>query len=391
MIKRIALLVTVLVLALSLGAPALAAETGKGVIEGILVNKTQGGGGVVDQLITLKIYKNDTETGSKTAKTLADGKFAFTELITDTGYSYLVTLTYQGADYEGDRISFGKEETKKLVEMVVYDSTAKDDAIRIEVSHVLVYPQEGSLLIKEYFQFTNDSDKTYIGAKDPSSAELVPTLRFSLPKGYSELQYDGLMECCIVNIDDGVADSMAVMPGQKEILIQYRVPYKSTEFNFSQKANHPLTAFNFLVQGEGLSVTSGKLIREDPVNMEGQVFSYYSAKDLAKGDIVTAAITGLPKSSSVGTIIVWTGGTLAVLAGGFVLTQRRNRKAGPLKAAPADNFSRKRQRLLSELARLDDEFEAGNISQEVYKKQRAEKKAQLVELMRGARDVSGKG
>ncbi|MBI4295669.1 MAG: hypothetical protein HY667_00985 [Chloroflexi bacterium] len=393
MIKRIALLVTVLILAL--GTPVMAAEPGKGVIEGALVNKTKGGGGVTDQTVTLKTYKNDTETGSATAKTLADGKFTFTGLATDAGNSYQVTLTYQGAEYTGDKVAFGKDETKKTVEVTVWDSTSKDDAIRLQAGHTVITPQEGTLLVQEYFVFVNNSDRTYIGPKDPSNAELVPTLRFSLPKGASNLQYEGLMQCCVVNIENGIADSMAVMPGQKEVMLEYQVPYKSTGYQFTQKVNHPLDTYNFLVQGESVSVTASKLTKEQPVNFQGKLFNYFTGEDIAKGDLLVVDLAGLPKSSSVGLVIAWMGGALAVLAGGFfVAYQRRTRKAEPVavaSAGPPEASSRKRQRLLSDIARLDDEFEAGLISQEVYKKQRAEKKAQLVELMRRSQGVTGKG
>ena len=57
MIKRIALLLIIFVLSLS--ASALAAEPGSGVIEGSVVNRTEGGSSVADQDITLKVYLNE--------------------------------------------------------------------------------------------------------------------------------------------------------------------------------------------------------------------------------------------------------------------------------------------------------------------------------------------
>ena len=48
------------------------------------------------------------------------------------------------------------------------------------------------------------------------------------------------------------------------------------------------------------------------------------------------------------------------------------------------------EKLLAEIAALDDEFESGNISQESYEEQRAEKKAQLIELLLGKKDDSSK-
>jgi len=41
-----------------------------------------------------------------------------------------------------------------------------------------------------------------------------------------------------------------------------------------------------------------------------------------------------------------------------------------------------KQRLLAELAQLDDDFEGGRIADEVYRRLRTERKAQLAELMK---------
>jgi hypothetical protein len=53
----------------------------------------------------------------------------------------------------------------------------------------------------------------------------------------------------------------------------------------------------------------------------------------------------------------------------------------PQPVAQGTNFSRKRQRLLVELARLDDDFEAGKIAEDNYRRQRQDVKARLIELM----------
>ena len=51
LIKRIAILMILSLLSLS--APALAAEAGTGIIEGQLVNETEGGSSVADQEVTM--------------------------------------------------------------------------------------------------------------------------------------------------------------------------------------------------------------------------------------------------------------------------------------------------------------------------------------------------
>ena len=180
MIKRIILLVVILTL--SLTAPALAAEPDSGIIEGQVVNGTEGGSSVADQNITLNIYLNDAEVDSTTAKTDAQSRFVFEGLSTELGYSYQVTLNFQQADYTGDWISFDDGETNEFTEVTVYDSTTSDEAIRVAMAHTIIYVEQGSLEVVEYYLFVNETDRTYIGSTMATADGTKETRRFSLPE-----------------------------------------------------------------------------------------------------------------------------------------------------------------------------------------------------------------
>ena len=70
--------------------------------------------------------------------------------------------------------------------------------------------------------------------------------------------------------------------------------------------------------------------------------------------------------------------TLVALIFGFsFIYLLRKRRLQPVRA----KASYDRQRLLAELARLDDDFESGKIPEEVYRKRRAERKSRLAALM----------
>ncbi len=79
---------------------------------------------------------------------------------------------------------------------------------------------------------------------------------------------------------------------------------------------------------------------------------------------------------------MWVAAAMLVLAlgSGFVYFTRKS-KLQPVRVRPAQQ----KERLITELARLDDDFENGKIAEESYHRQRAEKKALLVRLMRQQR------
>lgn len=386
MIKRVALLVTILLLSLTVSASA--AEPGQGIVEGQLVNGTEGGRSVADIDVTLKTYLNNDEVGSTTDKTDAEGRFAFDELSTEPGYSYQITTIFEEAEYSSDWLAFNDGETTKFIEVTVYDSTTSDETIKIAMAHAVVYIGPDSLQVEEYYLFANEADRTYIGTKEITTDGKKETLRFSLPKEAFEAQYLlGLMGCCIIDNQDGFVDTMPVLPGTKEIAYSYKVDHSSGRYTFSQNVEYPALRYDLLVQGEGIEVNSNQLSAKDPTEINGIRYQHFSGRDLAPGEILVAQLSGLPETNNQGTV-KWVAIVLTVLVGGFVFTYLvRKKRVQPVSAE--GSLDQGRKRLLIELAQLDDDFEAGRIAEEVYRRLRTARKAQLVELMSRSKEEGG--
>lgn len=391
MVKRFIWIAMVL-LVLSLATPALAAD-GNGKINGQLVNGSKQPGSVADQSITMKVLRNGSEQQTLTAKSDSEGRFTFSGLNT-SGYSYQIIVTYQEAEYDGDQITFAPGETEKTIKVDVYNSTGSDENISVVMAHTIVYHGKGELMVKEYYQVANMSDTTYIGSKVlPADATKKETLRFPMPEGAKNLQTgNGLMSCCVYNTQGGFVDSMAVMPGAKEITFTYSVSYKSAEYLFSRKAEYPTVRYDFLYQGNATPGTG--LTADEPLDIQGTTLSHMSATDIKKGVVLEARFTGLPKASA--SPIIWIGLTALVLAGGFgasiVLRQRQPQPVKVAATATTHSAARgavapaqRKQKLLLELAQLDDAFENGKISEEAYRQRRAEKKSQLLSLVQKTR------
>lgn len=381
MIKRLALAIAVLIL--SLGAPAPAAGAADGVVEGRVINGTEGSGPVADQGITLKTYRDDTEVALATTRTDAEGSFIFTALATEPDYSYYVTLIFQEAEYDGARFGFGPGETAKTVQVTVYDSTTSDGAIRVDILHTVIYIDSGRLLVKELYLFINDTDRTYIGFKRDAADETRQTLRFSLPDGATGLQLEpagDLMECCVRDSDDGFVDSMPVLPGFRNIAYSYSIGFTAGDYTLMRQVNYPIGIYELFIQDVGVRVTSDQMATIGLLDFEGTRFNYLSSEELAAGDVLVVNISGLPQTGGPGTItwVVLVLGLLTFAFGiGYLLIRKRLQ---PL--SPAERLDQMRQSLLVELARLDDEFEAGKIPLESYRRLRQVKKAQLVELVK---------
>jgi len=385
LIKHIALLV--MIFTLSLSASAMAAEPGGGIIKGQIINETEGGSSVADQDITLKTYLNDAEMDVTTTKTDNEGHFVFDGLSTESGYSYEVVLVFQQAEYYSEWLSLNEGETTKSVEVTVYDSTTSDEAIKVEMAHTIIYVGQDSLKVIEYFLFVNEADRTYIGTEEAATGEERETLRFPLPKEAIEPQITlGLMECCIMGSEEGFIDSMPVLPGGKEVAYSYKVNYNSSRYTFARKVDYPTSRYDLLFQGESIEVTGNQLAEEEPMDIEGTWFKHFAGSDFARGDVLEIQLSGLPQTSNQGAIL-WVVLTLVVLGTGFGFVYLiRRRRLQPVSSE--DGLEQQRQRLLVELAHLDDDFEAGKIPEKSYRRLRSARKAQLVELMQRAKEES---
>lgn len=386
MIKRIVLLVIIFIL--SLPTPVLADEAGGGRIEGQIVNGTAEGSSVAEQDIALKTYLNDTEVGTTATKTDSEGLFVFDGLSTELDYGYQVVLTFQEAEYYSEWLNFDEGEIIKSVEVTVYDSTTSDEAIEIATAHTIIYVGQGSLQVTEYFQFGNETDRTYIGAEEVTTEGDRETLGFFLPSGATglELTY-GLMECCIVTTANGFTDTMPVLPGGREVAYSYTVDYNSSVYEFWQKANYPIINFDLFIQGASVEVSGDHLTAGESLDISGTPFNYFSSQELASGDVLITKLSGLPQTDDQG-LVIWAALALLVLLGGLVFGYLlRKKRVQPV--SPEDSPDQLRQRLLVELAQLDDNFEGGKIAEEAYRRLRAERKTQLAELMRGSKEELG--
>jgi hypothetical protein len=95
----------------------------------------------------------------------------------------------------------------------------------------------------------------------------------------------------------------------------------------------------------------------------------------------------MPSTGLSQTILLWMMLGLGALAILFVLAypSLKPRLAGESPSSRGQ-LMRERQRLLLTLARLDDAYEAGDLSETVYRRARARRKAELSELIRQIRD-----
>jgi len=322
---------------------------------------------------------DEAEVDIAVTKTDAEGKFMFSGLPTALGYQYEVGIKFQGAEYNSERLSFNEGETTKSTEVIVYDSTTSDKAIKIAMSHIIIYIEEDTLLVKEYYLFANETDRTYIGS-DGKANTATAVLFFSLPEAATELQSTmGLMDCCIVIGESGFIDTMPVLPGMKEVSYSYRVNQSSGKYTLSQMIYYPTDRFDLLIQGEDIQANSDQLSNDEPMHINGIHYDHLVGQEIAAGQTLIIQLSGLPRTESQRGF--WWIFLILIVICAFSIPFYLRKKTRLHPVSNTDDLSLHKQQLLAELAELDDDFEDGGFPEEAYCKSRAEKKAELLELM----------
>ncbi|HID63464.1 MAG TPA: carboxypeptidase regulatory-like domain-containing protein [Anaerolineae bacterium] len=370
-----------------------------------MVNGTANGGSVEGLAVTLRVFAGMEEQSPQTATTDAEGRFRFEGLSTEANHGYALLLNYQGVDYGSDLLTFSEGETTLSIPIQVYEPTESDEAISIERAHIFVDFQGNSLVVGEMYLFSNGSDRTYIGAEEVAEGRRG-TLRLPLPAGAEGLAFEsGELGQRFFETDEGFVDTWPLRPGQAsgQLMFRYSLPYSPSGYDLVRDIPYPLKAVNVLVADVGVDVTSDQLTLEGSRGMQGQSYLNLSGQNLSKGERLTLHFSGSPSNAldsepveggetvpvqtpQAGNQLTlrWAALGLAVLAVGFALGYpllRRQPKVAAGKGVASD-LERREQELLSALADLDDDFEAGQITEKVYKRERARKKAELAEIMR---------
>lgn len=391
--KKFGLFLGSCLMLLALCGQSLAAQTkdsAPGLIKGTITNKTPFGSEVENQEIILHINKDASETEELSTRTNSSGIFEFKNLSTDKGYSYYLSLNYQGGEYQSDAVSFPPEESLLVLDLIVYDSTTSDEKIKVDIDHLVVLKaEEGFLLVSEALVFNNTGDKTYIGERNDSSGE-NKSLKISLPAGFYDLEYvRGLMDCCASQTKDGIIDSMDLKPGPKTVVIRYKLNYSSKSYLFTKLFDYRTTNF-YLLAPTVFKTSSDSLILEGPVEIEGAPYTALGLeKEMFANSRITVEISDLPSSgwrfthSAIFGLVAF----FVVLGLAYPLLKKSKtskKQASQKRIKPAEakeDLEAERKSLLSLIAHLDDQFEAKEVPEHLYREMRKEFKEKLVKIM----------
>jgi hypothetical protein len=367
-------------LALTASGIALAEEPTEGVIDGQVINHTEGGGSVAGLYVSLYAYVEETLGETRTTQTDEAGTFHFTGLPMDC--EYLIAVNYMEVDYYC-AVNFSDGENTAEVEIPVCDATTSDAAIRVALAHAIIYVEQESISVTEVLWVVNDSDRTFVGAEETVVDGQQGTLVYTLPEGATDFEPSmEVMQGYLMLDNNRVADNLAFPPGERETVYSYRLDRPgSGDVVIPLNIHYPTDILYVMVAGEDIEVASSQLKPAEPVEAEtGERFIRFAGEFLPRGSTIDVRLSSEAQGGGAASAVPWIIGAIIIIG---IVAYLWWRSAHPRVPAPAGRTGRadsRREQLLREMARLDSDLGQGLLDENTYREMYDQKKAQLKEL-----------
>ncbi|MDE3087759.1 MAG: hypothetical protein KGJ80_00030 [Chloroflexota bacterium] len=389
---------------LALPAPRAAAQAAQGKIEGQIVNGTKDTQPTTTAGLSVTLYIADmtaTTVTTKTAQSDANGQFTFANIDVISTTRFLATTTYNGVDYASDVLQFNGVQATIPVSVTIYETTTDPAVLKVAQTHFVVDVQTDVLNVLEVIQVTNTSDRSFLGS-DAIGPHRV-SLQLPMLAGATGIQFENQdADATTIRGSTVLSYTLPFQPGNDQIVFNYSVPFTPPTYQFNVALPFDTGKFRLLLADVGATITSTQLSAPSSFpTQSGQNFLLASADNLATGTQVKATIQNLPaivnapatppaSNPSVAPAATFTDNTsvligIAVLGAATIaaiallaypLLRRRTARA----VVEPVTASGRRQTLLQSIADLDDDFEAGKVSESTYKEERERLKSKLVEL-----------
>jgi hypothetical protein len=380
---------------------------GTGIFTGRVENGTPDGPAVGAGIpITLRVVQGDTQMNSLETTTDGDGGFRFEGLDTDTSLQHWPEATYSGIPYTSpDSFQFDDEGSPLEATITVYETTGDDSAVGLASVHFIAESFGAVLRISEIHLFENAGDRTYVGSAGEEGQ--LATVFVPLPENAVGLAFEPeASQERFVPVDGGFVDTEPVLPGQETSMLffSYHLMVGGDKVPLQRSFAYPVANLNVLVAQPGLTLQSDQLEARGPESFQGRQYDFFGAQNLATdaplnmefvpvaevagnegledpaaGELMNPAAGAVRGNQA---LLRWMGLGLVVLtvAGAVVYSVARGQPASTPSSSPDLVTDPQARRLLTELADLEEAFEAGEVDGTAYEQQRAHIRGALKSL-----------
>jgi hypothetical protein len=364
-------------------------------IRGTVVNGTTG-----KPVGPVKVTVVDPRHGMATEgeiRTDARGVFAAAGLRDDISM-FLVQVSHEGVTYT--EIVQPSSDTVE-VEVKVYETTTSWDGLRVSLPHFLARRSLDTLSIDRVFVVSNETQppKTVFG---PGAG-----FRLSIPE--ERLQITSLFATSLgfpINVEPHPTDTPGLYtvdypfkPGNTQVGVSFDVAYPESGYVYSEALPYPIDEAVLMTEDTEMEVASAEFTLPDPEEIRGH--KAYRWGPIPQSSKLTLAFRGgsaRARPEPAGHQIVTLRdlddrATIALIAAFtllLVLVLAVASRSPSVDVDPSARLTAVRNSTLNKIARLDDLFEMGAVTDVLYREKRAELVESLSRIIRRIDDCQHK-
>ena len=258
-----------------------------------VVSGTAGGSPVAGAEVLLTVYEKGVEVDNQTALVKADGMASF-DVKTGVGSVAVARAKHNDMMFSSSQVELRPGKEFFTAAVMVYDVSQDNSVLTVGQHHIIVKVQLDVIVVEEYVQIVNPTDKAVSAAKKDSDGFPV-VFQALLPKGYTDLQCQQyFQEQALVRTDKGFHDIMAVPPGKYDAAFSYKLDVDSAELNFVRTISNPTSNVVVVAQLagaklDGLGQPQSKVTMDAP----GDSNYYVLSQNFEPAQAIQFTISGL--------------------------------------------------------------------------------------------------
>jgi len=358
------------------------------VVSGLVTNGTTGETVTTESTAQLVAFTRDLDITLEMTDTLDDGTYQFDLTEIPQEWFFRVLLDYEDVDFSSDfgQVTFDQPELD--LPITVYDPATDPTAISVERLHLVIGFDRDQLFVSEVYIVSNNDETVFVGESGDFNEG---TFEIFLPEGAEDITFQrgfGSIDSFVpadevIETDSGWADTLPLGPGQGSLtlVVLYSLPYDDAG-TFSHPIAYNTGSVNLVIPDVGVTLEGDNWTPGGSQNMGAGPVSTYGQGDLPAGSEIVLRLDGEPslaggasspnviRDNSTELLIGITVAVGVIVIAAWLI---RGWRQEPLQEMSRDE-------LLDELADLDDAFEAGEINEAEYHREREEIKADLMAI-----------
>jgi hypothetical protein len=344
-------------------------------ITGNVVNGSANNLSVVNVDVSLQALRENGDTAMQiSTNTDEKGTFYFNHILLEPAMLYRIAVEYEDARYFSDGYTT-KDMPEKPLTVTVYETTTNDLNLRFDQQTMIVTEidsESGFLRIIEDTTVLNNGNEAYIGTRDSSGQ--ISTVRIPLPPfAFDVIPGIGFGANGFLVTQGGLADISPLLPGKRDLLYGYSIPYPATSVSLNRSYQYPIDVVRILIPVEIESHANGMEFL-DTVSIADRKYNAYISTNVMTGQSVGLSLTNLPasagqKSRGLESTLKWyalviIAGVLLLLATIAIYLQRKRLKDSDI------DFATLQDETTSEIIQLRETYLSGAMGEQEYNSRR---------------------